>query len=369
MRLRFHDGDMQVEALVGARSIVAAQPRIEALRRRCGQAADVMTSLHRVQRWNAIHDGLPVALLMVRHGALQGVVWLSFRRKYGVPVGLVRSGNLCGQGSVIGHADDRPAMLETAARVLLRRPLAHTVLLSSVSDGCDAHGPDKPVAGVDGSWHFRAVRYRLDLAGGVDATMERLGYKMRRNLRYYRRRAEEGLGVRFVPEMTAAQRRSAVDALHDRGPYRTGARWAAATEAALLETPGQFAMGLQDRTGAWVSYVAGWREPGGTCIDWQLNHDGYPNASLSTVMRAFLLEHEAARGSPALVFVGLTSEFWSRVCEPATCGDLVATRRGLAGSLARWLTRRLSPNGQIAGLHARAAMGAALGSATGRAGL
>ena len=354
MRFRFHDGGLRVDALVGARSIQAAQPEIDGLRHRCGQAADVMTSLHRVQRWNTIHAGLPVALLMRRHAELQGVVWLSYRRKCGVVVGLVKSGNLCGQGSVIAAAGDRLAMLETAARVLLRHPLAHTVVLSCLWDGRSSSKPEVPVHGIKGGWHLREVRFRLDLSGGLPATMERLGRKMRRNLRYYRRRTDEALGLRFLPDMTAEQRQSAVAALHDKGAYRTTWRRAAATEAALLQTPGQFAMGLQDRNGGWLSYVAGWREPGGTCIDWQLNHDGYPDTSLSTVMRGLLLEHEAARGCPAIVFVGLTSEFWGRVCEPAVCGDLLATRTGVVGAAARWLTSWVSPQGQVATLHAKA---------------
>ena len=113
-------------------------------------------------------------------------------------------------------------------------------------------------------------------------------------------------------------------------------------------------MGLQDGAGQWLSYVAGWREPGGTCIDWQLNHDAYPDASLSTVMRGLLLEHEAMRGSQAIVFVGLTSEFWSRVCEPAVCGDLLGTRTGAVGAVTRRLTTWVSPQGQVAAMHARA---------------
>lgn len=355
MRLRFRDGGDRVEALFGMRTISVAQAEIEALRLRCGQGSDVSTSLHRIRRWSAIHRQLPVALLVWREGELSGLVWLSYRRKFGVVLGLVKSGNLCGQGSVIARPGERRGMLETAARVLMRYPLAHTVLLSGLCDGLTEAGPDRAVPGIQGGWHFREVRFRLELRGGLEATMDRFGRKMRRNLRYYRRRAEDMLGCRFVPELTAGQRREAVAALNGRSAYRLGAWRAAETDAALLETPGQFAMGMLDGQGNWLSYLVGWREPDGTHVDWQLNHDGHKAASLGTVMRSYLVEHEAQRGSPAIVFVGLTSDFWSRVCEPAVCGDLLASRTGVVGEAARWLTTRLRPQGQVAALHARAA--------------
>ena len=363
MIVKFADGGTRAEALVGHRRIQAAQAEINALRQRSGSIDDEMTSLHRFLSWASMWGELPIALLMRRSGELYGAVLLSFRRKYGIPLGLARAGNLGGQGGVIAAAPDRAAVMEAASRILLRQPFAHTVVLSTLWANQAAPGPVLPVPGVQGQWHFREVRLRLDLSGGLEATMERLGYKMRRNLRYYRRRAEGEFGCRFMPALTPEQRRQAVDALCGAGTYPTASGRARRLEAALLTTPGHFAMGLQDREGAWLSYVAGWRGAGGTYIDWQLNRDQLESASISTVMRSYLLDHEIARQSPAIIFVGGTTPFWSRVCEPGVCGDLLATRAGWAGQLARRLACRISPAGQIARLHARAASGSELSSA------
>ena len=113
-------------------------------------------------------------------------------------------------------------------------------------------------------------------------------------------------------------------------------------------------MGLQDAQGDWLSYITGWRGADGTYIEWQLNREHCEGASISTVMRSYMLEHELKRGSPAVIFVGGTSPFWSRVCEPSVCGDLLATRNGVMGHLARKLAVRIKPAGQVAKLHARA---------------
>lgn len=282
-----------------------------------------------------------------------GASLLTFRRKRSVPTGLVNAGNLGGQGSVIAATTDRLAVTETASRVLLNRFLAHTVVLSTSWPGPMIPDADLPVAGVQGHWHFREVRLRLDLSGGMEATMTRLGYKMRRNLRYYRRRAENDLGCSFLPELTPELRRQAVGALFDKGPYPTPPRRAWGLDLALQAAPGGFAMALQDRTGAWLSYVAGWREGDNTYVDWQINLPDHESASISTVMRAYLLEHEAARGMTAITFVGGTTPLWSRVCEPSICGDLFAIRKGVVGALARQVILRMSPTGQVANLHAR----------------
>ena len=354
MRLIFHEGATQVETLLGVRSIRRAEGEINRLRQECGQLGDVSSSTDRIVLWSGIHRHIPAALLLRRRGTLYAVVWLTFRRRFGIVLGYVNSGDLSGQGSVIAHPDARRDALELTARVLLRRPLAHTAVLTVLWSGEPPKGSAATVRGVNGAWQFHDVRFRLPLGGGVDAVMERLGYKMRRNLRYYRRRAERELGCSFVPDMSVDQRRRAVLALFDKGTYPIDQRRAEATEAALLTFPGHFAMGLQDGEGRWLSYVAGWRGQDGTHVDWQLNHNTFSSASISTVMRGYLLDHELERGSPAIVFVGLTSDFWSRVCDAEIRGDLVATRPGLVGSAARWLTNRLRPQGRVAHSHARA---------------
>jgi hypothetical protein len=367
VRIRFNDRETHVDMLVGARSIKAARSEIDALRERSGQSADFMTSLDRFLPWAVMGHEIPVALLLrSTNRDLYAVVLVVLNRRRGFYVGLAKSGNLAGQGCVIAAPDAQMAAMETAARVLLTRPLAHTVVMSmlvpteTINKGVagDAPGatetwavPDRPASGLKGHWQFRVARMRLDLAGGLEATMQRFGYKMRRNLRYYRRRAESELGCALVPEMSAADRIAAIEALLDKGTYKTGAKRARLLEAALTRTPGHFAMGLRDGEGKWLSFVTGWRACDGTHVEWQLNYDKLESASISTVMRGYLIEHEAERGSPAIIFVGLTSPYWSRVCEPVVCADLLATRNGLLGQAARFWACRVVPMGRVAKLY------------------
>ena len=350
MRLRFSEDGFRAELSIGIRSLREVEPAIDALRLRTGQAGDPLCSLQRLIPWCTMHGDLPAAMLLSRGAELCAVILLTLRRRRGLPVGFAVGGNLAGQGSIIADPADRIAMLETTARVLLRRGLAHTVRLSALIAGDSAPGRSPPAKRVRGEWQFREVRLSLDLAGGVPAVMERLSYKMRRNLRYYRRRAQDKLGWVFVSDMAPEQKRHAVAMLHAKGPYPMPARQAWRTVEALNRMPGHFAMGLHDPTGAWVSYVTGWRADGVTYVDWQLNCVENEAASVSTVMRAHLLEHEAERGSLSLVFVGMTAPFWAKACEPHVCADLVAVGRGPVGSLVLRLTKWLSPHGQVSTL-------------------
>ena len=338
---------------IGGRKLRISQPEIDALRERTGQLDDAMTSPQRLISWAAMHDEQPAAVLLYRTGVLWGVALLTFRRLRGIPLGLATGGNLAGQGSVIAQDGEQVAVLEAATRFLLRRFLIPVVKFSLLLPYPVASLPAPVSRATVGHWSLREVRLRLRLEGGMPAVMERLSYKMRRNVRYYRRRAETQLGWIFVPAMTPAQRQHAVAALHGEAPYPTPARKAWLRESLMQDMPGGFAMGLHDPAGKWVSYLTGWRTSGGTYVDWQLNSESHESASVSTVMRAYLLEHEAARGSPSIVFVGLTAPFWGRACETAVCADLIATGNGPVGWLVRALATWISPSGQVAALLGR----------------
>ena len=344
---------MRARVRIGGRALRLSQPEIDAFRERTGQLDDAMTSPQRQISWAAMHGEQPAAVLLYRAEVLWGVALLTFRRLRGMPFGLATGGNLAGQGSVIAQHGDQVAVLEAATRFLLRRFLAPVVKFSLLLPYPVASLATPVSSATVGRWRLREVRLRLSLAGGMPAVMARLSYKMRRNVRYYRRRAETQLGWVFVPAMTRDQRQNAVAALHGEAPYPTPARQAWLREALMQDMAGGFAVGLHDASGKWVSYLTGWRTPGGTYVDWQLNSEAHESASVSTVMRAYLLEHEAARGSPSIVFVGLTAPFWARACETAVCADLIATGNGPIGWLVRALATWISPGGQVAALLSR----------------
>lgn len=354
MKFRSRHKDIMAEIYLGERSVRSVAGEIDLLRRQCNQQFDVMTSVPTLLasrfRWNTF----PAVVVLRRGEASYGAVLLHGRTRFGIPTGVLKAGHLCGRGTVIAAPADRANVLEVAARLLIRGWLAHTVAIRVLQ--CDGSRlPDAiPAREVDGRWLQRESRSCLSLAGGMDGLMSRLSYKMRRNLGYYRRKAEQVLGCVFLPQLSPAQARQAVEALHRHTDYPLPTALALRYEAALRAAPHSFAMGLQDRAGNWLSFLAGWRAPQAIYIEWQLNMTGHAAASLSTVMRSYCLEHEIRLGTQQVIFVGGTTAAWSRACEPQICSDLLVVRNGLIGAITRSLANWWRPGGELAEMHAAA---------------
>lgn len=341
----FHENEMEV--LIGRRHILAARAEIEAHREHSDQGGQAVTSVEWFLSKRAVWGELPLVLLIRRKGAVHGVVLLYYSTAFGVPYGLVRGGRR-GDASVIAPVVDQRQVIETAAQFLVQHSFAHTVILTVPYPVQVEASPGWMGQDTSARWFPREDPQRLSLADGLDATMQRLSYKLRRNLRYYRRRAMADAQIRFVSEMSPAQRGDAIAALSDKGRYPTTLSQARMWDQALQAVPGAFAMGLQSARGDWLSYIVGWREPSATYIDWQLNDE---RESTSTVMRSYLIEHETERQSPALVFVGGTSAIWQRACDPAVVSDLVVTGTRPVARFLLSAYQRLKPNTDVALLY------------------
>ena len=339
--------------MVGRQAVLRTQTQIEALRAKTEQADEPLCSVSYFLDWCWVWSLSPAVVTVSRNGRLCGVVMFALRQRLRLRLGVASAGNAAGQGSVIAQVEDRPAVIEAACRAMIRIPLMHTVVCSLQWDGYVHPGTVSAVDETKAHWCFRETRLRLSLVGGIQGTMDRLGYKMRRNIRSYMRRAEHNYGCHFVPDLNSEQRREAVMQLRSQDVYTHSRQRALRQDAALGRVPGAFAVGARDAHGAWLSYVAGWRLNGETQIVWQLNNALLPQASMSTVMRAHLLEHEISRGSSAIVFMGGVSPLWSRACEPTICGDLIAIRPGAFGAAARRLVKMVRPEGQISRLHSQ----------------
>lgn len=350
MRTRF-DEAFAIKTTVGRHSILKKLIEIEAFRAETKQTDEPLCSVSHFLNWSLAWKQSPVVVTVSRDGRICGVAMFALRQRLRLPLGLASAGNASGQGGVIARVEDRPAVIEAACRAVIGMQTVHTVVCSLQWDSHVDPGTVLPVDGMRAHWCFRETRLRLSLAGGLQGTMDRLGYKMRRNIRSYRRRAENSLGCRFVPELNSEQRREAVMQLRLKDIYMHSERRALQQDAALSKVPGAFAMGTRDADGTWLSYVAGWRVNGETQIVWQLNNALLPQTSMSTVTRAYLIEHEISRGSSAMVFMGGVSPLWSRACEPTICGDLIAVRPGVLGAAARWLVKMVSPKGRVSKLH------------------
>jgi hypothetical protein len=184
--------------------------------------------------------------------------------------------------------------------------------------------------------HQHAIPLYLPLLDTLEATLATIGQKTRANLRYYRRRAEQELQVEFVRHAVLSK-----DAFLDfnrRCTYAVPdamARHRLSALATPLDSPADgvskpgatFCAGVRDGKGAWLSLVGGRRMNGFVEIDWQMNRADLPRYSLSTVMRAFLIEDEIALGSTRFFIEGGTPHPIGHSFVQECVGELTVKRR------------------------------------------
>ena len=348
-------GQFSCELFVGRQRVQSATPIVQALRRYHGLTSDMTTDPSWLLNRAVVWRNTPLAVVLERDGHPAAAVLLYGRNQFGVPTGVIKGGNQAGDGVVIAAVGQRVAAVEAAATAVLRLPWVHTVMASVRGAGTTPTlTPDAAPIGC--GWVGREVSTDLSLEGGFKGFLSRLRPRSRRNYYYFRRRAERDLGLSFVPDLQPDDAIQAVEELHEAAMYPVPLGRSRRWEAAIRQTPGSFAMGVRDPSGQWMSYLSGWRQKEGTYVEWQLNRHELAAASLSTVMRTYFLEHEAARGVKRIVFVGGTSDALARYCAPDGCLDLLATRAGVRGWIGQKLLLRMRPQGQVAMLVQNAAL-------------
>ncbi len=332
---------------IGQRRAAAAAPVVEALRQSLGLASDMTTHVPWFVARTAAWRNSPIIAVLEEDDQPVAAVLFYDRQQFGIPTGVIKGGNRSGDGLVVAAPGQRMAALQAAIAAVLALPWVHMVLVSMRGEALlEATAPAMPP--FDCVWHSREVSTHLSLAGGFEGFLSRLRPRSRRNYRYFRRRAENELGLAFVPSLRPDDAMQAVAELHGVAMHPVPRARARRLEAAIRDTPGHFAMGVRDAAGRWLSYLSGWRQSEGTFVEWQLNRHDMRAASLSTVMRTYLLEHEAAGGVTQVVFVGGTSAALGRYCAPERCFDLLATPAGVRGRLTKRFMTRLHPRGQVA---------------------
>jgi hypothetical protein len=333
--------DYSVLVLRGARAVLGAGPEIAELRERTGQGNNPLLCLDFfLDRVSLLPGNQPVVLLVRSAECLAGAVYLYEKTFCGIPTGYLRSfDHLSGESSVIAHEQLRPALLQIAIHQLLLKTSAR------VAWATVCQGAAKSIASSQQELNHVRVQigsicreHRLKLSDTFDATLSRFGSHTRRNLRYYRRRAEKELNASFNPELTFAESDEALQHLREPSfqPYPISLTEWRKMDGLLRTQPGYFAMGLC-ANGKWISYLVGMRKGKQTYLLIQMNHDGFARHSLSTVLRSYFFEHEVGRGQEEIKFVNGTCAAFQRCCEPDTCVT-VSARRGLpAFILFNWI--------------------------------
>jgi Acetyltransferase (GNAT) domain len=332
-------GDYSLQVLRGFDAIRKAAAQIAELRELTGQGNNPLLRLEFfLGRVRLFPGNLPVVLLLRSAQSLEGVVYLYEKTLCGLPTGYLRGfDHLTGESCVIAHAPSRAVLLKLALHQLFVETNARvawaTVCQGSVEPMVNSHLARNALR-LETSSIVR--EHCLKLSGTFAATLGRFGQHTRRNLRYYRRRAERELNVTFHPNLSAEESGQALQQLSQSSfqPFPDSlSEWG--KMAGLLQSqPGYFAMGLR-ADGEWISYLVGMRTAGLTWVLMQMNHNRYARHSLSTVLRSYFFEHEIERGQIEIKFVNGTCALFQRCCEADTCWTVLARRGPIAFLIAR----------------------------------
>ncbi len=150
----------------------------------------------------------------------------------------------------------------------------------------------------------REVGASIALDKTLDATLARIGKHTRRNLRYYRRKAEVELGCIFENDIRGKLTMAQFTELNSVATHSASESTLKRRFAVMQE--GFFCAGLKTADGQWISLLGGRRHHGVTEIDWQMNRTGLEKYSIGTVIRSYLIENEIRIGTERLFFEGGT---------------------------------------------------------------
>ena len=285
---------------------------------------------------------------------LMGALFLYEYSVLGYGIRAFATNDRSGRGTMLALPEQRLKVAALASRVLVDRG-AHIVMLSfrSGSEGAgkeDMQGFDfLPSSGIraEWAWREREIAAYLSLEDTYDGTLAKMGQKTRSNMRYYRRRAETQLGCRFITsvEISPAEYvRFNRECMYPVPEYV--ALWRLKTMEDLSDP---VLMGMKDREGRWLSLMGGRRYKDRMEILWQMNRDGLPNHSLSTVMRSYCIEREIGWGMKRLYIEGGTKHSVHHSFVREELVDLVAVRRSPIARVMRKLAKhRVSPDNELA---------------------
>jgi hypothetical protein len=350
----------------GTDSILRLQQVLADLSVRCGQPG-VMDdvgyflskpgTLRRVPHLLLFSKAPALDLEKLTADELLGAVLLYRYMVLGCGIGIFSTNDRSGRGTLVAPAALRSTMAKMATRSLMDRGVL--AVLISFRDGDAANRKTSPnksqLCGGSAendetarwAWRERDTPDCLPLEETFDGTLAKIGTRTRRNMRYYRKRAEAELGCVFLP-MVEIDKREFLD-LNRHCMYAVPAKVASWRYHSLKYLEQPLFMGIKDRRGRWLSLLGGRRHHGCTEILWQMNRSGLSAYSLSLVMRSYFMEHEIAHGMTKLYMEGGTAHPMRFSFANDKVTDLVVVRRSRLGLLVPMLAHLLiKPDNELA---------------------
>jgi len=280
---------------------------------------------------------------------LRAAVLVYEYRLLGLPSRIFTSTDFDGNKAVIAPAKMRPTISALACRYLMEHgaQAVHLSFAAPREDTCQTCLQGAMANEKKCLWttQTREVGATIALEKTVDATLARLGKDTRRNLKRYRRKAEEELGCTFVSEIKDKLTRAELSELNQNSTHPVSDKLIDRRLATMSTLAGVFCVGVRIASGQWISLLGGRRHHGVTAIDWQFNREGFAKYSVGTVIRAYLIEHEIAIGSRKLHFEGGTPHTIRHSFVSEKANDILVLDRSPLAFLLRGWARHL-PSGK-----------------------
>jgi hypothetical protein len=283
---------------------------------------------------------------------LLGALFLYEFRVLGQGLKAFASNDRSGRGTLLAPPPQRMKVAGLVSRALLDRG-AHMIMLSfrrgggendsgSEGDGTGLFaglfkGPGSSSIRAEWARRERQIAGYLPLLESYDATLATMGHRTRRNLRYYRRRAETQLGCTLVSPVAIGP--AEILAFNRVCMYPVRDQVALWRLNVMQELSQPVMLGLKDKDGRWLSLLGARRNHDRAEILWQMNRDGLRSYSLSTVMRSYLIEHEIAHAMRRLSCEGGTPHSVNHSFVREELTDLVVVRRSLVASVMKGFAR------------------------------
>jgi hypothetical protein len=274
---------------------------------------------------------------------LLGAVLVYEYRVLGAASRVFSSSDFDGRRGVVAPLERRKQISAIVCRHLIERG-AQVVHLSYANEGEEADGRlSVPVTSRKHWWttQIRQVGATILLKKNIDDTLATLGKHTRRNLRYYRRKAEAELACAFAGNVKTTLSRAQLFELNGASTHPVAHEVLEQRYRAMKALSGVFCVGVKTPDGHWISLLGGRRHHGVSEIDWQMNRAGLEKYSVGTVIRAYLLEHEIEIGTEKLFFEGGTPHSMRHAFLTETATDILVMDRSAFAFVLRNLVRKL----------------------------
>jgi hypothetical protein len=283
-------------------------------------------------------------MLGENHGELEAAVLLYEHHVAGYGIRIFATDETTGRRTLVSIPEMRARFALTACQRLLVQG-AQVILISFRNDeACIDTMLERllqdPTYSCRWASREREIAGHLPLESNLDATLAKMGARTRHHLRYYRRRAESQLACVFVPDVKIS--REDFLEMNRISSHRVSDEIAAWRYDSLQVLKEPILYGMRDRDGQWISLIGGRHYDCNMEMYWQMNRD-LQSQSVGTAMRAFLIEHEVARGTRRMYIEGGTNHSMSHAFVREKATDLIVMRQSLITPVLASLVRRFLP--------------------------